>query len=279
MLSPIFFILVYPMKFQFYQPSKILEPFLQGFLEADFRSSLAGGDHLLFPNGLSGIFFNFGPKGKMFLRKEFETPAVSIFGQIDRHFKVSNPSGFYSLGVLVHPTLLSKFLKVDMSEFCNAAFDGSLFRQDLTSLHEQMEEALSIKSKIELLESYFLTALTELPSNRTVSDIALQMIHKSDTPSIEKVAHQLNISQRYLEMNFKRAVGVSPKTYSMILRFMRVEQQLKTMSLLSWQKMNFVNEYHDQNHFIKDFKRFTGNTPSRYLIENLEMGKSYLMTR
>jgi AraC-like DNA-binding protein len=266
------------MKFQFYQPSEILKPFIQGFLEADFRNSLEDGDHLLFPNGQSGIFFNFGPKGKMFLRKEFETPAVSIYGQIDRHFKVSNPSGFYSIGVLMHPTLLSKFLKVDMSEFCNAAFDGSLLSQTLTTLYEKMEEASSVTLKIALLENYFFTALTALPTNKTLSDIALQMI-RADTSSIAGIARQLKISQRSLEMNFKREVGVSPKTYSMILRFMRVEQQLKTLPVASWQKMNFAGEYHDQNHFIKDFKRFTGNTPSEYLVENLDMGKSYLRAR
>lgn len=267
------------MKFQFYQPSKLLKPFIQGFLEADFRNSLENGDHLLFPNGLSGIFFNFGPRGKMFLKKEFETPRVSIFGQIDRHFNVTNPSGFYSIGVLLHPTLLSKFLRVDMAEFCNSAVEGSLIRNDLNILYEKMEEAPSAKSKITLLEEYFFPALAGLHANKTISDHALQLLHKAEGLSIEKVALQLNISVRSLEMNFKREVGVSPKTYSMILRFMRAEQQLKTISVASWQKMNFANEYHDQNHFIKDFKRFTGNTPSGYLVENFEMGKSYLMAR
>ena len=267
------------MRFQFYPPSKSLKPYVRGFLEADFRNALENGDHLLFPNGLSGIFFNFGPRGTMILKTEFETPAISIFGQIDRHFKVTNPIGFYSIGVLLHPTLLSKLFRIDMSEFCNAAFDGSLLNKDLTQLHEQMQEDASIVSKISLIEAYFLKALEPIAPGRTISDFALQLIQQPEAPSIEQVARQLNISQRYLERNFNQSVGVAPKTYSMILRFMRVEQQLKTMPKASWHKMNFAHEYHDQNHFIKDFKRFTGNTPSRYLLDNFEMGKSYLMAR
>ena len=31
-----------------------------------------------------------------------------------------------------------------------------------------------------------------------------------------------------------------------------------------------------ETHFIKDFKRFTGRTPSEYLLENFDLGRSLL---
>ena len=47
-----------------------------------------------------------------------------------------------------------------------------------------------------------------------------------------------------------------------IMRFKRMEEQLMRAPVIRWHQMNFAAEYHDQNHFIKDFKRFTGFTPS-----------------
>jgi AraC-like DNA-binding protein len=266
------------MKFQFYKPSKILQPYIQGYLEADSNGSYVGGQHTLFPNGFSGIFFNFGSLGKLILKEEFTICPISVYGQIDHHFTAIHTPGFYSLGVLLKPTVLSKFLRVDMSEFTNKAFDGLLLRHDLKMLHEKLQTTNSTHKKLELIEAYFITTLMVLPSQNTITDHAVQLILREENIPIGKLSDVLHISQRYLEINFKRSVGVSPKTYSLIMRFKRMEQQLKTISVANWDKMSFACEYHDQNHFIKDFKRFTGHTPSEYLLRNLEMGRSYLVS-
>ena len=264
------------MVFQIHTPSKALQPFVQCFLEADGRDSIHKGEYSLFPNGLSGIFFNFGNTGKIILKKEYETPSVSVFGQIDHHFVVTHRPGFYSLGVLLKPTVLSWLLHVDMSEFTNKALDGQLIRCDMNSLHHHMQESASVKDKIACAEQYLGKILLSNPQPITLVDHALHLIYQQKAPSIYQLSQHLKVSQRYLEDQFKRTVGLSPKTYSLIHRFKRMEHQLIKMSSINWQHMSFANEYYDQNHFIKDFKRFTGLTPSNYLLENFEMGKSYL---
>lgn len=232
---------------------------------------------MLFPNGFSGMFFNFGPKGKLLLKEVYTTPEVSIFGQIDRHFVAMYWPGYYSLGVLMKPTVLSKFLRSDMSEFTNRVCDGSLLRKDLLDLREKIERTPTIDQKIRCIEAYLTHAFSKIPSTMSIADQALHLIQETGAPSIEKLAKNLKVSQRYLELSFKKHVGLSPKTYSLILRFNKVEQQLRSIPKPGWNHMDFASDYHDQNHFIKDFKRFTGHTPSDYLLNNFEMGRSYLI--
>jgi len=264
------------MVFQIHPPSKALQPFVQCYLEADGRANLHRGEHTLFPNGLSGIFFNFGNTEKIIVKEEYETPLVSVFGQIDQHFTITHLPGFYSLGVMLKPSVLSWLLRVNMSEFTNKAFDGQLIRSDLHSLHNQMQEVNETKKKIEWVEFYLGKVLLRNPRTITLTEHALHLIHHQKTTSMDQLAKHLQVSQRYLETQFKKTVGLSPKTYSLIQRFKRIEQQLIRMPAIRWPQMSFANEYYDQNHFIKDFKRFTGLTPSGYLLENFEMGRSYL---
>lgn len=264
------------MIFQIHTPSKGLQPYVQCYLEADGRSSMQRGEHTLFPNGLSGIFFNFGNTDKIILKQEYQTPMVSVFGQIDQHFTITHQPGFYSIGILLKPSVLSWLLRVDMHEFTNKAFDGSLLRGDLHSLHNQLQELSSIQEKIKCIELYLCKSLLRTPPPLTLVEHALQLIHSPKTIQMHHLAKQFNVSQRYLETQFQRKVGLSPKTYSLIQRFKRMEQQLIKMPTVHWHHMYFADEYYDQNHFIKDFKRFTGRTPSGYLIENLDMGRSYL---
>lgn len=265
------------MVFNFQLPPRDLLPFIKGYLEADSRKLSHAGEHMLFPNGYSGIFFNFGGIGKVVLEKEYVTPPVSIFGQIDRHFKVVHHPGFYSLGVLLKPTLLSRFLRMDMTELTNSAFDGRLARKDLQVLHVRLEEAGSTKARIDILNSYFRREFGELAQEPGIANPAIQLIHEQPNMPVRKIADYLNISERFLEKQFSQAVGLSPKTYSLIIRFKNAEKQLSDISSSRWSLLDLANDYYDQNHFIKDFKRFTGHTPSDYLIRNFEMGRSYLV--
>ena len=134
----------------------------------------------------------------------------------------------------------------------------------------------TLKAKIDLIENYFTQLLVGKAHPNNLVDFALNILHHQEVKSMSNLAEQLNISQRHLETQFKKNVGLSPKTYSLILRFKRMEQQLKQMSTVHWPDMVFAAEYYDQTHFIKDFKRFTGRTPTEYLEENLDLGRSFL---
>lgn len=265
------------MIFHSYPPSKTLAPFVRCYLEADSRDSTKKGVHILFPNGLSGIFFNFGTLGKLSIKEEYQTPEVSIFGQIDQCFDAIHWPGSYSLGVLLKPTVLSKYLQKDMSDLTNTAVNGCLLRPELQEVHRQLKIA-PIKNKIAILNLYLAKAFSPLRHQpTTLADRAIDLINHHPSISIKKIAHQLKVSERYLQVQFKKSVGLPPKTYSLIVRFIRMEQQLFEKSAVRWEDMNFATEYYDQNHFIKDFKRFTGHTPSQYLDKNFEMGRSYLL--
>jgi AraC-like DNA-binding protein len=265
------------MVFQFYAPSKALQPYVKGYLEADSRASIQKTAHTLFPNGYSGIFFNFGNLGELSIKEEYKTAAVSIFGQIDQCFEAIHWPGSYSFGVLLHPTMLSKFLRESMDAFTNRALDGGLLYRDLKALHARLEEMPVAEFKIEVLNQYFTKVFSTIRQTFTVADAALQLMHRPALYPVKKIAQELNFSERYIESQFKKYVGLSPKTYSLIIRFNRIEQQLRIKASPRWDQLDFTHEYYDQNHFIKDFKRFTGHTPSDYLINNFEMGRSYLV--
>jgi AraC-like DNA-binding protein len=215
--------------------------------------------------------------GKLVLAKEYVTPSISIFGQIDRHFKVMHVPGFYSLGVLLKPTVLSRFLREDMAAFTNKAVEGQLLRSDFKTLHSILEETPSIKEKIDLLNRYFIRMFAALPSGSIIAEAATRLINQQVHLSVKKIAEQLKISDRCLEKQFKTQVGLSPKTYSLIIRFKNAEQLLLNSFCERRSTLAFGNDYYDQNHFIKDFKRFTGHVPSEYLLNNFEMARSYLV--
>lgn len=76
--------------------------------------------------------------------------------------------------------------------------------------------------------------------------------------STASISKKLRISQRQLQRITKRYAGLAPKQVQSMLRCRMAIRQIQRTGVIS----DFFNYgYYDQNHFIKEVKRWTGQTP------------------
>lgn len=69
------------------------------------------------------------------------------------------------------------------------------------------------------------------------------------------------LSERQLRRYFEYYIGASPKIFSQVVRLQTMLRQQLSSSGLQRRKIFFDESYHDQAHFIKEFKTFYGITP------------------
>ena len=81
--------------------------------------------------------------------------------------------------------------------------------------------------------------------------------------NIENVASRYGITSRYLQKLFLQYTGLTPKLYTKINRFQN-SLRLVTQNNNSLTSIAYDCGYFDQSHFIREFKSFTGLTPSGY---------------
>jgi AraC-like DNA-binding protein len=74
------------------------------------------------------------------------------------------------------------------------------------------------------------------------------------------------MSPRYLQRLFLQYTGVTPKLYHKINRF-QLSLKLVAKKDSSLTSIAYDCGYFDQSHFIREFKSFTGVTPSAYTAE------------
>lgn len=92
---------------------------------------------------------------------------------------------------------------------------------------------------------------------------ALDLIyHSKGLLRISELSNQLNISQSPLEKRFRKAVGASPKKFASIVRFKNIIPNGHSSPSLT--ALGYDAGFYDQSHFIKEFKRFTGDSPEEF---------------
>ncbi|MFD5892503.1 helix-turn-helix domain-containing protein [Streptomyces sp. NPDC060366] len=78
------------------------------------------------------------------------------------------------------------------------------------------------------------------------------------------VAAELGWSRRYLTERFRGEVGLSPKTFARVLRFEQAHELATAHDPLPWADVATVSGYADQAHLVRDWREFTGRSPTAW---------------
>lgn len=243
-------------------PSDLLKPYIRHYLVIESADELV---NRVLPGTAPVMAFRF--KGRVnYLTgdKVDRTPAAAISG-LRKSFRLIN----YTPGA---GTVLVQFKEVGITAFFtqplhelfeeSISLDHFISRQTLADVEEQLAEATNNQQRIKLIET-FLSA--QLPGNQPDQLIAaaINKIHMGNgAVKIKELANTLYISHDAFEKRFRRAVGSSPKQFSSIVRMKAFINRSKQGQPLT--RMALDAGYFDQAHFNKEFKIFTGQTPSLF---------------
>jgi|HubBroStandDraft_6_1064221.scaffolds.fasta_scaffold113371_3 AraC-like DNA-binding protein len=102
--------------------------------------------------------------------------------------------------------------------------------------------------------------------------IGIMNEHLADHLSEQNMSRSVNLSPSRLRQLFKKETGVSPMRYVKGLRMKRAATLLRT-SFLTVKEVIFQSWSGDVSHFVRDFKKEYGLTPSEFRLGNKTTSK------
>lgn len=206
------------------------------------------------------------------------------------HRSVANDS--YRSRVLRVPTCLLEEISTSQSNFANCTQQYSRVQvtldeaqtRELEEMYEQLESpgnkqfgndmqrfillmAFLVKSF-----SYFVTG-EATPANINMELANMKPVikyiqaHLAEELSLDSIAAKFFISKFYLCRNFKLATGFSVRDYIIHCRILRARALLRNGYRV--QETGELVGFHNNEHFIRTFKKLTGVSPKRYAKEYL----------
>jgi AraC-like DNA-binding protein len=82
---------------------------------------------------------------------------------------------------------------------------------------------------------------------------------------VNALADAAGISGNQLATQFKAHIGITPKRVARIYRFASLILSVDAQHPVEWSDLAHRAGYFDQAHFSREFKDFTGHTPTEYL--------------
>ena len=227
-----------------------------------------------FATGCVEIMFNLGTGSwQTAVNGEFvTTPDIELWGQIIRPLTFKSLGKNIMFGIRFFPHTASLFLNENIEQFNNQVFDfKDVAGAPVRLLHLKLLENPSLGKRVEIVEDFLLHRLSlfekKFSKIQLVSNIIDELKQDDFFDNIENVASRYGITSRYLQKIFLQYSGLTPKLFSKINRF---QNSLKLVAKKgsSLTSIGYDCGYFDQSHFIREFKSFTGFTPSAYMPEN-----------
>jgi len=166
------------------------------------------------------------------------------------------PSSFYSI-FNVHPNTIKKSPVFSLQDIVDERWS------DVLRKYYQLK---GISEKIEYWDSQLAGYNTEgyLPY---ILEHAIEHIESArGNTSVSDLLKILgtNVNQKWLQRNFVKYIGLSPKKYISLQRFIFTYGKYEEGKSENLFGVALSQGYYDYNHFFKDFKQYMGIAPTRF---------------
>ena len=252
---------------RFALPSAALRPYVTTYYLTEVKTSPQEPviEDYLHPEWPNLRFMEAGwSQSAMGKRELSPSPAFAVTGptSVPTRFRVGTGR---SWGIGLMPLGWAKFFDADAGDYADSFADG---REDdafaaLRPLADALLHPRSFPEEVALIETHLSRLLDrEAPRAEEVNAINAALVD-AEISSASELADSVGMTLRSLERLSRRAFGFPPKLLLRRQRFLRSLAQFMLDPSLKWlSTMDF--QYHDQAHFVRDFKRFMGMSPSAY---------------
>jgi AraC-like DNA-binding protein len=132
-------------------------------------------------------------------------------------------------------------------------------------LGERLRDTPSWRRRFALLDQFLLRRLDRGPRPAPEVGWAWQRLNATGgAVAIGELAREVGWSHKHLIARFRQQVGMAPKTAARLLRFNGVWRHLDAGRPLDWGLVAAETGYADQAHLIREFRQFTGTTPTEF---------------
>jgi AraC-like DNA-binding protein len=167
-------------------------------------------------------------------------------------FKYGGANPFFAL-----PAGALHNVNVSLDELWGSAAD---------ELRERLLAEATPKARFLALEDALLAHFVQRRAMHPTIAVALRaLLAAPRSQTITQVVDQSGLSHRQFIQVFRREVGVTPKLFCRLRRFLKVLNHTQQVEEINWAEIAQTCGYFDQSHLTRDFREFTGVSPTAYL--------------
>ena len=192
--------------------------------------------------------------------------SACVYGQHTMMNKRLVGHDFLALIVHLQPGVLHRLTGIPLNELTNTDLDAELvLTKDVKFVNEKLNECHSYEDMLSVVECFLTALIRQVKKEAHRVDQAMQYIlGHAGRVSIDWLAKETCLCGKQFERKFRERMGAGASTLSRINRFNNTVKIKNATPELDWLSIGLQCGYYDYQHLVRDYKEFTGLTPTAY---------------
>lgn len=192
-----------------------------------------------------------------------EQPSIVILGPQYTRVNIVVQKRLKAIRVDFHPGGLYRLLGIPMTQFFDEGFSAfTILGNEMNRINEQILEAADNDAAKIIVENFLLSKCNKLKEMLPFDFVMRALVRNDGNIPIEQIASLACLGLRQFERKCSERIGMAPKSFAQVARFSKAYRLREANPNLTWTAVAHEAGYFDQMHFIRDFKKFAGVTPS-----------------
>lgn len=215
------------------------------------------------PDGYAEIIFYFGNTCSISYNGKLQPlPSPFMIGLLHQPVHFYSKNYLEIIGIRCFPWTVFDLLGLSSGQDGVRVFEHPIAKLQST-LNTLIKEE-KIDEAIAHVKEYFLNAHSQIPSDSLIFKAGIAMREANGSIPVSQVAEAAHATVRTLERKFKQSSGYTVKDVSALIRFEQVRNHLWLHPNSNLAGLAHELGYTDQSHLSKEFKRYSGTTPSAF---------------
>jgi AraC-like DNA-binding protein len=215
------------------------------------------------PDGYAEIIFHVGRGCHLATPAGWQPlPSPFLMGLLQQPARLSTQDRFEIIGIRCFPWTVFDLLGLPPSMGNVLLAEHPIAR--LQTPLAQCLQAGNVAEALALAAQYFEPVQYRMAEDSLLGKAGWAMRHATGTLPVSKVAAAAHATVRTLERHFKQAAGHTVKEVSSLMRFEQVRNHLLLHSVTNLASLAQQLGYADQGHLNREFKRYSGTTPTAF---------------
>lgn len=252
------------------KPHPNLRRYVGDYVGYDF-AGLPAGTHLGLPSGSLTFIVSIGEPLRLYdeAAASDETFGVLLAGLHLRRTLVQHDGAMTGIQVNFSPVAPRVFFGIPAGEVAHRSYDLNVIARPMADeLHERVNAASTWAARFDAIDDVLIHAAREVIGLREEVVNSWRHIARSHGGlPISLVADEVGWSRHHLNTQFHAEFGIGPKDAARVLRYDRARRMISAGDL-KIADIAAICGFADQAHLNRDFKSFTGTSPTMWLRED-----------
>ena len=202
---------------------------------------------------------------------KFSSTSAVISGQAARPAKICTEAGGLSgLSVRLQAGAFYRIFGIPAHELTNRVIQlDDILGFAAYEILERLAEEENLSEWVKAFERHF-SRIVRQQTGRSypIEEQAVSILRKSPATTVTQLAEKSGYSVRQFQRRLNDYIGLSPRLYKRLCRFERALDRIQGSmdpGQIDWAAFALSCGYSDQAHFIREFRHFTGSTPTIFL--------------